>query len=159
MSEEIHIPRILRDREGPSIIEKVTASTKETVTEYRKKISKKMARYIADITFDKSSVARDEYDEDNPDKFAQDLAFATYEPNLRESHYNDQQRKLHTLRKKVGSYVMMTPGFGLIKEHIDDAKLSRRRVKDQQKKYTERNGTFKSHLREKYIAHVQEFSE
>jgi hypothetical protein len=163
MPQNIDIPWILRDRTGPSIRER----SHDKIVEWRKTISAEMGRVIADITFDKSSIAIDDYDPNTPpDKFIQDLAFSTYEPNLRATHLREVREKqayythlsmYHT--KRLGSIAMMVPGMSFIGESIGDARLSHSRQRDRRTAYKQRNGTFKSNLRDKYVAHKEQFSE
>lgn len=163
MPQNIDVPWILRGHTGPSIRER----SRDKMVEWRKTISAEMGRVIADITFDKSSIAIEDYDPNTPpDKFIQDVAFSTYEPNLRATHLREVREKqayythlsmYHT--KRLGSIAMMVPGMGFIGESISDARLSRQRQRDGRAAYKQRNGTFKSHLRDKYIAHKIQFSE
>lgn len=162
MPQNIDIPWILRERTGPSIRER----SHDKMVEWRKTISAEMGRVIADITFDKSSVAIDDYDPNTPpDKFIQDLAFSTYEPNLRATHLREVREKqayythLSTYHaKRLGSIAMMVPGMSFLGETISDSRLSRSRQRDGRAAYKQRNGTFKSHLRDKYVDHKVRFS-
>jgi len=137
------------------------------MVEWRKAISAEMGRVIADITFDKSSVSIADYDPNTPpDKFIQDLAFSTYEPNLRATHLREVREKqdyythLSTYHsRRLGSIAMMVPGMSFIRESISDNRLSHSRQRDRRAAYKQHNGTFKSHLRDKYVAHKEKFSE
>ena|GEM_PF-2888666 len=163
MPQNIDIPWILRDRTGPTIRER----SHDKMVEWRKTISAEMGRVIADITFDKSSVSIADYDPTTPpDKFIQDLAFSTYEPNLRATHLREVHEKqdyyTHLSKyhaKRLGSIAMMVPGMGFIGESISDARLSHSRQHDRRAAYKQRNGTFKSNLRDKYVAHKVQFSQ
>lgn len=162
MPRNIDIPWILQDHTGPSVRERA----RDKSAELRKRVSAKMGRVLADITFDKSAIAKDEYDEENPDKLFQDAAFATYEPNLRETHYRQQTEKheyySHLSKyhvRRLGSIAMMVPGMSFIGESISDARLSRSRQRDRRTAYKQRNGTFKSNFHDKYVDHKVQFSE
>jgi hypothetical protein len=160
MTEKIKIPKILQERTPEQV------GFRENLTINRKKISAEMGRVIADITFDKSSITVAEYDDSDPEKFDQDNSFATYEPNLRESHHIEQKETYDYYKRlskfqlqRLGSIAMMVPGISAIGESVIDSRESRRRQKSRRKAYLERNGTFKSNLRNKYIAHAQQYNQ
>lgn len=151
---QIKTPRILQERTGPTLREQ----SRDKIVEWRKKISVEMGRVIADITFNKSSIEISDFDSNtSPDKFIQDLAFRSYEPNLRETHYREQREWRSYHARRLGSIAMMIPGVGFIGETISDTRLSHKRQHNRRKQYIARNGTVKSHLREQYVAHKEEF--
>lgn len=149
MSQPVEIPKILQDRVGPSLTEIISEKSRE----FRKKISRKMGRFITDISFDKSSVYVDDYDEGNEEKLDQDNAFATYEENLKESYYQEQAYKA----KRFGSLVMTLPGLHAFGEAIGDHKRSRSRLKEKRAAFIDRNGTTKSRMRDRYIEHKEKY--
>lgn len=164
MSQPIEIPKILQDRQGPSIGDTLKLKSKE----FRRNVSKKMGRFLADISFDKSSInVNDEDRDDNPDKFAQDENFATYEPNLRHTHHQEmlyehgdrviKHRERVYKAKRLGSLVMTMPGLHAVGEAIGDHKRSQSRLKQDRTEFIKRNGTMKSRMRDRYIKHKRKY--
>lgn len=160
MSEQIKIPRILQDHEGPTYKDKA----KERLNDFRKRVSEKMGRAVADVTFDKSSVDIAEYDEYNPDKLFQDTAFATYEQNLRENHYREQREeheyyldRAKLISKKMGAAALMVPGIDLIGKKLNSRKVNKQLQTKRRQAYKQRNGTLKSNLRKQYIDYHDKF--
>jgi hypothetical protein len=151
---QVRIPKILQERQGSSLREQASDGLREwydSAVEHRKNISKKMARTILNITFDKSSVEVADYDDTNPEKYEQDSAFATYEPNLRETYYREKT----TRAKELGSMAMVFTGIDLVANIWSDKMDSRSRLKSKRQSYITRNGTIKSHMRDRYVAQMQ----
>lgn len=160
MSEQIKIPRILQDREGPTYKDKA----KERLNDFRKRVSEKMGRAVAGAMFDKSSVGIAEYNEYNPDKLFQDTAFATYEQNLRENHYQEQREKheyyldrAELTSRKMGAIALMVPGIDLISKKLNSRKVNKSLQTKRRRAYKQRNGTLKSNLRKQYIDYHNRF--
>lgn len=146
--------------------QKVSQRTKEKLSASRNFASEKIGRLASRLTFNQSSVEVADYDDNNPEKYTQDLNFATYELNLREAHYLRQKdireyykdKSLHTA-KLIGSTAMTMPGLNVIRESVKDSRNSRKRLKEGRKKYKERNGTFTSNLSKRYAQNIKRFDE
>ena len=149
MTEKVKIPKILQEREGPSRLDEFSQQTKEK----RKEMSAKMARILVGITFDEGKWLNINEDATDQDKINQDAAFATYEENLRESHYQEVRYRA----RRLGSLVMTMPGIHTLGDTVTDTKLTKRRRKQRRTDWKARNGTVKSNMRKRYIAHTEKY--
>lgn len=149
MTEQIKIPKILQENEKPGLIDQV----KERTVEFRKRVSAKMARVVVGITFNKSEWLAIDNETTDQDKIDQDTAFATYEENLRESHY----QQVHYRARRLGSLAMTLPGLYTVGEIVSDSKLSKSRRSQRRADWKARNDTMKSNLRKRYVAHATKY--
>lgn len=143
---------------------KVSQIAKEKLSSSRKFASEKIGRLASNLTFDRRSVEIADYDDTNHEKYTQDLNFATYELNLRDTHYQQQKEvreyyrdKTAYIAKRLGSTAMHMPGLNVIRESVKDSRKSRQRLKEERKKYKERNGTFTSNLNERLVQNRKRF--
>lgn len=138
--------------------EQKSLEREERMRELRKKASEKIGRFASWATFDKDSIKIDDFDKDNPEKYEQDFAFATYETNLRESHYQDQKetreyykdKSVNTVRQ-LGAYAMFIPGS---RQAVDIYKDTRYEIKSQKARrlaYKQEHGTFISKTKEQWV--------
>ena len=129
----------------------------EKLAELRKRASEKIGRYISNKTFNESILDVADYDEDNPDKYTQDMYFATYEDNLRESHYQDEKEtreyykdKSIYLARKLGAYAMFVPGANHITSAANSFKIERQLSKKRREGYKREHGTFVSNTKKQW---------
>lgn len=138
--------------------EQKSAERQEHMQELRRKASEKIGRLASWATFDKDSVKIDDFDEDNPDKREQDFAFATYETNLRESHYQDQKetreyykdKSINTARQ-LGAYAMFVPGTPQLVGMYNSTILDMKSQKARRLAYKQEHGTFVSNTKEQWV--------
>lgn len=137
--------------------EQKSVERQERMQELRRKASEKIGRFASWATFDKGSVKIDDFDEDNPDKREQDFAFATYETNLRESHYQDQKetreyykdKSINTVRQ-IGAYAMFVPGTPQLVGIYNSAVYDKKSQKARRLAYKQEHGTFVSNTKEQW---------
>lgn len=129
------LPRILREATGPGLKE----SGKEFLNKNRKKAAEKVGRFIASKTFDTSWIDSD---------------FASYETNLRETHYQERHRQWEHNKETVkyrarlmGAYARYLPGVNYIADSIQISSRSRERTRHLRAGYKREHGTFISNTR------------
>lgn len=133
--------------------------SKEKLVEMRKRASEKVGRLVANLTFDKSTIEIADYDDENPEKYEQDFNFATYESNLRESHYQDQKEtreyykdKLIYRARRLGAYAMFVPGYSQAAGIVKDIRFERQLQKKRRQGYKQEHGTLISKAKDQWSA-------
>lgn len=137
--------------------EQKSLERQERMRELRRKASEKIGRLASWATFNKDSIKIDDFDKDNPDKREQDFAFATYETNLRESHYQDQKetreyykdKSINTVRQ-LGAYAMFVPGTPHLVEMYNSTVFDMKSQKARRLAYKQEHGTFISNTMDQW---------
>ena len=124
---------------------------KEKIQEFRKRASEKIVRFMSYVTFDTNTIHIADIEDVEPEKYEQDVAFASYEPNLRESHYQAEKetreyhkQKMINTARLMGAYISMLPGMGYVEGVYQDARFEANRAKRMKALYKQEHGTIAS---------------
>lgn len=148
MAEQIKIPKILQERQGPTKAEQA----KEKAKLLRKRASHRMGTlatkpfYYKDVTR-KAAKQEKNKSEGKPHTSVEPISFEQYH----------QERVLKV--RKLGAAAMVVPGMSLISENLQSRRNSNARRRDRKEAWKQRNGTVKSRTRERYVKFREQYPE